>query len=128
MTFNVGSSGIVMGLNQDGVSFAGAYGSSVALYQGSNTFFAGTAPLPPDTLFFAGYKDDFSECGTLTFQTDAGTQLLISESPIGSPAIIVGISGGSVGFFGSAAVAKPTAVPVTAAGIHAALVSLGLIS
>jgi hypothetical protein len=33
-----------------------------------------------------------------------------------------------LGFFGAAPVAKPTGVPVTAAGIHAALVSLGLIS
>jgi hypothetical protein len=38
-------------------------------------------------------------------------------------------SGGvRLGFFGGAAVAKPTGVAVTAAGIHAALVSLGLIS
>lgn len=33
-----------------------------------------------------------------------------------------------IGFFGATPVAKPTAVAVTAAGIHAALVSLGLIS
>lgn len=33
-----------------------------------------------------------------------------------------------IGFFNATPVAKPTAVPVTAAGIHAALVSLGLIS
>jgi hypothetical protein len=33
-----------------------------------------------------------------------------------------------MGFFGTAAITKPTGVPVTAAGIHAALVSLGLIA
>lgn len=33
-----------------------------------------------------------------------------------------------IGFFGHAPVAQPTGVPVTAAGIHAALVSLGLIT
>lgn len=32
------------------------------------------------------------------------------------------------GFYGKAPIAKPAAVPVTAAGVHAALVSLGLIS
>ncbi len=34
----------------------------------------------------------------------------------------------TLGFFGTAAVAKPTGVAVTAAGIHAALVTLGLIA
>jgi hypothetical protein len=33
-----------------------------------------------------------------------------------------------IGFFGATPVAQPTSVPVTAAGIHAALVSLGLIT
>ena len=33
-----------------------------------------------------------------------------------------------VGFFGTAPVAKPTGVAITAAGIHAALVTLGLIA
>lgn len=36
--------------------------------------------------------------------------------------------GGNVGFYGTAPVAKPTGVAVTAAGIHAALVTLGLIA
>lgn len=35
---------------------------------------------------------------------------------------------GSIGFFGHAPVARPTGVAVTAAAIHAALVSLGLIT
>jgi len=37
-------------------------------------------------------------------------------------------SSGGIGFFGATPVAKPTGVPVTAADIHAALVSLGLIA
>lgn len=37
-------------------------------------------------------------------------------------------SAGEIGFFGAAAVAKPTGVAVTAAAIHAALVTLGLIA
>lgn len=36
--------------------------------------------------------------------------------------------GSNVGFYGTAPIAKPTGVAVTAAGIHAALVSLGLIA
>ena len=35
--------------------------------------------------------------------------------------------GDKAGFFGTTAIAKPTGVPVNAAGVHAALVSLGLI-
>lgn len=40
----------------------------------------------------------------------------------------IGADGTGLGFFGAAPVAKPTGVAVTAAGIHAALVSLGLIA
>lgn len=40
----------------------------------------------------------------------------------------VGRSGQSLGFYGASATAKPTGVAVTAEGIHAALVSLGLIA
>jgi len=36
--------------------------------------------------------------------------------------------GGNVGFYNNAPVAKPTGVAVTAAAIHAALVTLNLIS
>ena len=39
----------------------------------------------------------------------------------------VRIHGDAISFFDAAPVAKPTGVPVSAAGIHAALVSLGLI-
>lgn len=39
----------------------------------------------------------------------------------------VGKADSSVGFFGTSPIAKPTGVAVTAGGIHAALVSLGLI-
>lgn len=40
----------------------------------------------------------------------------------------LGVTGGTVGFYGTTPVTKPTGVPVTAAGVHAALVTLGLIS
>ena len=52
------------------------------------------------------------------------------QTPAGGDAMQVTDDGTSaqISFFGATPVAKPTAVPVTAAGIHAALVSLGLIS
>lgn len=40
----------------------------------------------------------------------------------------LGATGGSIGFYGTTPVAKQTGVAVSAAGIHAALVNLGLIS
>jgi hypothetical protein len=51
---------------------------------------------------------------------DAGAWLLV-----GGP---LGHSGSHVGFYGTAPVTKPTGVAVTAAGVHAALVTLGLIA
>jgi hypothetical protein len=40
----------------------------------------------------------------------------------------IGTTGGNLGFYGAVAIAKQTGVAVTAAGIHAALTSLGLIA
>lgn len=44
------------------------------------------------------------------------------------PQVMVGSADGQVGFYGTAPIAKQTGVLVTAAGIHAALVNLGLIA
>lgn len=60
---------------------------------------------------------NIGEDGVLTVYTDGGTKAAIRTT-----------DDQKIGFFNAAAVAKPTSVPVTAEGIHAALVSLGLIS
>lgn len=46
----------------------------------------------------------------------------------GGASLLTIAEGSKLGFFGATAVAKPTGVAVTAAGVHAALVSLGLIA
>lgn len=45
-----------------------------------------------------------------------------------APSISVGNSAAVIGFYGATPVAKQTGVAVSAAGIHAALVALGLIA
>ncbi len=50
----------------------------------------------------------------------ASAAILISDG--------IAMSGSKMGFYGTAAITKPTGVTVDAAGIHAALVSLGLIA
>lgn len=62
---------------------------------------------------------------TTTNEIKLGTALH-TTNVIGSASI--GGSGKSLGFFGATPAAKPTGVAVDAAGIHAALVSLGLIA
>ncbi len=57
--------------------------------------------------------------GNMYFNTDYGTVIQLTASLLGDQ---------QLGFYGVTPVAQPTAVPVTAAGIHAALVSLGLIT
>lgn len=47
---------------------------------------------------------------------------------IGATNVRVGVSGGSVGFFGAAATARPAAVTVNATGLALALINLGLIA
>ena len=67
-----------------------------------------------DYLDFSHDGTDFNIAGTLTTDINiTGAALRI---------------GGNVGFYNTAPVAQPTAVAVTAAGIHAALVTLGLIT
>ena len=57
--------------------------------------------------------------GSVYLGADSGTVIQITQDA--TPNL-------QLGFFGATPVAQPTAVPVTAAGIHAALVSLGLIT
>jgi hypothetical protein len=57
--------------------------------------------------------------GNIYLGTDSGTVIQITQDA--TPTL-------QLGFFGATPVAQPTSVPVTAAGIHAALVSLGLIT
>lgn len=61
----------------------------------------------------------------LNVYDDASASLLAIT---GAGAIRVGKTGGSVGFYGTAPIAKQTGVAVTAQGIHDALVALGLIA
>jgi photosystem II stability/assembly factor-like uncharacterized protein len=58
--------------------------------------------------------------GSLLVTTDSGT---VFEATLDS-----GSYANQLGFYGVTPVSQPTGVAVTAAGIHAALVSLGLIS
>ena len=60
-----------------------------------------------------------------TLKSNAGTTLL-SLSDAG--ALSLGSVGGTLGFYGVAGVALQTGVAVDAAGIHAALVALNLIT
>lgn len=46
----------------------------------------------------------------------------------GGDGVYLGVAGNKIGAFGATPIVKPTGVPVTAAGIHAALVSLGWIA
>lgn len=65
--------------------------------------------------------------GNIQIQTLANTGEQILIGTLGS-LLHLGSSGGTIGFFGSAGTTKPTGVAVSAAGIHAALVSLNLIA
>ena len=46
----------------------------------------------------------------------------------GTSAVRLGATGGTVGFYGTTPIALQTGVAVTAGGVHAALVALGLIT
>lgn len=52
-----------------------------------------------------------------------GNAILVNT---GSNAVRLGATGGSIGFYGTTPIALQTGVAVTAAGVHAACVALGL--
>jgi len=75
--------------------------------------------------------------GTVTTGTSGSITLATGTSPSGTVGSIdlnpagvttISVNGTGIGFFGTAPVAQPTAVPVSIAAVHAALVSLGLIT
>jgi streptogramin lyase len=61
-----------------------------------------------------------------TILYDAAGNILLTET--GTAAVRLGATGGSLGFYGTTPIALQTGVAVSAAGIHAALVALGLIT
>jgi hypothetical protein len=126
------------------VSRAGGVWAAECAY--SQLFGGGSVP------FLVGYQQDGSSLSLVFFLADNGTASTASlalnvDSVSGSVPVSVGTAvttvappgtnfpsalgtnfSGNIGFFGTNAVAKPTGVAVTAAGIHAALVTLGLIA
>lgn len=63
---------------------------------------------------------------TFRIQGDAGNVLRAGFNSVDE--IVLAAAGGQLGFYGTAGIAKQTGVAVSTAGIHAALVALGLFS
>ena len=82
------------------------------------------------------YDADGQTIPVLVRDTGVGMVTILSFVGAADPNILMGNAGnafqisyaGLVGFYGTAPQAKPTGVAITAAGIHAALVTLGLIA
>lgn len=85
---------------------------------------------------FSGTPDLYYASQMVTATDEWKFQVAVQPAGIGSETMLdaINLKGGAfatqpkIGFFGAAPVVKPTGVAVTAAGIHAALVSLGLIA
>jgi hypothetical protein len=63
--------------------------------------------------------------GSFTLYDGAGNPVIVNT---GTSAIRIGATGGTVGFYGTTPIALQTGVAVTAGGVHAAMVALGLIT
>ncbi len=61
---------------------------------------------------------------TMSGNLNMNTKDIVIDSTTGTT---IGQSGSKIGFYGTAGIVKQTGVTVDAAGIHAALVALGLI-
>ena len=86
----------------------------------------------------AAFMADGARWGNMTTTADTRVQrtaakTLVWDDAAGGALTLFKVTGafeqtGNLGFYGTAAIAKQTGVAVTAAGIHAALVNLGLIA
>jgi hypothetical protein len=124
-SFTGGFGGGASGGDGGSLQFNGGTGSALGSggNGGFNTFVNGTA----------GTAANLDGDIFLYLNTSSGTPgSILLNSSFGTTAFEVtrnaGTSATEIGFFNAVPVAQPTAVPVTAAGIHAALVSLGLIT
>jgi len=101
---------------------ANSYGGLVFMDAGGNT----------TSSILGIFENDANNTGSLKFNTRPSggsptTALTLASTGAATFAGAVSITG-NVGFYGQAATAKPTGVAVTAAAIHAALVTLNLIA
>jgi len=114
MTAGIGNS------TASGGSFEITAGNAASSGNGGNfTMTAGGSPSGAGGDFTFTALSGGTVNGSMFFNTDYGTVIQLTASLLGDQ---------QLGFYGATPVARPTAVPVTAAGIHAALVSLGLIT
>jgi len=121
--FTGGQANGASGGNGGSLEFSGGSGAGAGGTGGGASFKNGKGGTVADT------------DGNIILYLDSGSSIpgsISLNSTFGTPAIEVtrnaGTSATEIGFFNAVPVGKPTAVPVTAAGIHAALVSLGLIT
>lgn len=85
----------------------------------TNTF--GSLALHQGTGSVVAYRWTLSNDNTMILQHSTDSFGTVANTPLQ-------FSGNSIGFFGTTPQAKPTGVAVSAAGVHAALVTLGLIA
>ncbi len=105
-----------------GVAFAGTTAIGAFALPTANNQLAVGGPAVPVYTWVPGHDPDtYLDFGTAdTVKHYAGGVKVLELNETGAAPLM--------GFFGTAAVAKPTGVAVSAAGIHAALVTLGLIA
>jgi hypothetical protein len=126
LLFYTGAAAERLRISDAGVAtFSGAVAMSSGLTSTGVSTFAGLASVTGGTIAVgAGLAFAFvdgAEGGAI--QTFSNRKLTINA--LGN-AVEIGAAAGSLGFYGTAAIAKQTGVAVSAAGIHAALVALGL--
>lgn len=79
-------------------------------------------------LVYPSYQSGAAPANPQAVSFGSGTGWTVNITWPTNPGITVQAASGKVGFFGATPIVKPTGVAVTAAGVHAALVSLGLIA
>lgn len=118
-------SGVTFEVSGPGVNIIGANNSSFSMLDGDVTFTAGVrASIPSKIDFYAGYDDAYVGNGPISFWTDSGPQLQVSESVFGTP---------ELAFFGATLTAKPNVTGskggnAALASLITALATLGLVT
>lgn len=120
-TAGTGSDNISLVLTTTGTGYLQ---TTTALAIGANPASAGVLRIPNATDIKG--RNAANNGDIFVLNVSAGNVLQIGDTSGG--VIVQAASGGSLAFYGTSPIAKQTGVAVTAAGIHAALVALGLFS
>ena len=105
--------GVSLSLTSNGISLVGPANVQFVAQSGGFAFLGGNDD-GAELNFTAAYNFGFTENRPMNFSTDSGLQIAITESPLGSPAVVIGTANAALGFYAAGPVVQATTAVASA--------------